>query len=57
MATTEKKENTQNPAPKNPETQMAPPTQPPAAPPAAMNQSERFTAKVMKEFGTSVGTP
>lgn len=61
MATTEKKENTQNPTVKNPETQMAPSAQPgaqpPAAPPAAMNQSERFTAKVMKEFGTSVGTP
>lgn len=41
MATTEKKEQTQM--------TEAKPTQP--------NQSERFTAMVMKEFGTSVGTP
>lgn len=45
MATTKTNEQT---------TQM---TQAPQSQPAAMNQSERFTAMVMKEFGTGVGAP
>lgn len=50
MATTEKMET-----PQNNQAPMAPAAQP--AIQAPMNQSERFTAKVMKEFGTGIGAP